>query len=338
MKKIISLALALIMIASLAAIIAIPTSAADETPTTSYASYYTGNSDTSWYDNNPGATEYTLTSADQLAGLSELVGNKYVQFKGVTIKLGVDIIWNPGKFTLDPATGEALYDGKTPVVGENVFEYIPIGDRDSATTISTTIHKNATAIMGQFYGSFDGQGHVISGLYYDRPEEAYVGMFTLFFGRELKNVSIVNSYFGGHSFCGSFAGFAVPTVGSYDPVAAKYTGEIGIKFEKVYTSAYVIVKGSKIDGSIKDQTRSGGMVGMIRPVTDNIFADDNNPATNGFRVVFDNCWFDGTILATKMTRDTGSFVGFACMDDNTSRHPDQTDNKLANIVEFYNIN
>jgi len=330
MKKIISLALALIMIASLAAVIAIPTSAADETPTTSYASYYTGKADTSWYENNPDATEYTLTSADQLAGLSDLVGNSYIQFKGVTIKLGVDIIWNPGKFTLDPATGEPLYDGKAAVAGENVFEYVPIGDRDCAQSIGTTIHKNSTAIMGQFYGSFDGQGHVISGLFYNHPEEAYVGMFTLFFGRELKNVSIVNSYFGGHSFSGSFAGFVVPTVASYDPVAAKYTGEIAMNFENLYSSAYVILKGSS-----GNATRSGGIFGMSRPITDNMFPDDNNPATNGYRIVLRNCWFDGSIMATHMSRDVGGIVGFACMDDTTSRHPDYTDNQLENIIELY---
>jgi len=329
MKKFLSMMLALIMIASLAAVIAIPSSAADVTPTTtSYASYYTGKADTSWYDNNPEATEYTLTSADQLAGFSKLVGEQFVQFRGVTIKLGVDIIWNPGIFTVDE-NGEALYNGETPVVGQNVFEFIPIGDRDAAQTISTTVHKKAACITGQFYGTFDGQGHTVSGLFYDAPDEGYAGFFTIFLGKAIKNLSIVNSYFSGNKFNGIFAGFVVCTESSYDIATASYTGNIGTLFENLYTNAYLIIKGKDTNA-----VRSGGIFGMIRPITTNMDPADTDPADYGFRVVLNRCWFDGTIWSIHATQDIAGLVGFAALDDSKSIKPDTTDDGLSHTIEF----
>jgi len=314
MKKLLSLVLAVIMIASIAAVIIIPTSA--EEPTTTYASYYTGNKDVSWYyeedgitPKTPDATEYTLMSADQLAGLAYIVGNDFIQFRGVTIKLGVDIVWNPGKFTVD-ANGEALYNGATPVVsGENanVFEYTPIGDRDACRTPNNTPHNSAMNLQGQFYGSFDGQGHTVSGLYYDAPTEGFSGFFSIFCGREIKNLSIVNSYFAGHSRSGVFAGFVVGAVAS-----GENQDVVSNLFENLYTDAYIIVKGTE------NNSRSGGIFGMVRPMPTNTYPDDTDPADNGFKVVLNKCWFNGTIWATHSTKYNGGLVGLAAMDDNHS--------------------
>lgn len=55
---------------------------------------WNGTADTSWYDNNPTAQEYTLTTAEELAGLAELVNNKTHDFTNKTIKLGADIVLN----------------------------------------------------------------------------------------------------------------------------------------------------------------------------------------------------------------------------------------------------
>ena len=68
MKKILTLTLATIMI--LAAFSSFAVSATEDSIA---VSYYTGNADTSWYNASKVEKEYHITSADQLAGLSEIV-------------------------------------------------------------------------------------------------------------------------------------------------------------------------------------------------------------------------------------------------------------------------
>ena len=187
MKRILSLALAVIMIAAMAAVIVVPTSA-EEAPATTYASSYKGTEDISWYgyiDEEEGIakphdatkTEYHITNADGLAGLAYLVGYEFIDFEGVTIKLDCDVVWNAGKFTMDETTYEPLYDGKPVDENNYVNKWTPIGDRGNA-------YESGGRESGQFRGSFDGQGHVVSGLYVN-DNKVNAGFFTVFCGREL---------------------------------------------------------------------------------------------------------------------------------------------------------
>jgi len=94
-----------------------------------------GTVDISWYDAENPHTEYTLTTAEQLAGLAELVSG-VTTFEGVTFKLGNDI---------------DLYceDTSENADGDPVT-FRPIGDHSKD---------------GTFEGTFDGQGHTIYNLY-----------------------------------------------------------------------------------------------------------------------------------------------------------------------------
>lgn len=87
-----------------------------------------GNSDLSWYNDTD--IEFTLTTAEQLAGLADLVdgGNT---FEGKTLKLGQDI-----DLYAEDANGERI-------------SFDPIGYGYNTV----------------FKGTFDGQGHAISNLY-----------------------------------------------------------------------------------------------------------------------------------------------------------------------------
>ena len=80
-----------------------------------------GSADTSWYT---GGSSYTLTNAEQLAGLAELV-NAGNEFYGVTITLGANLVLSSNNWT-------------------------PIGDHSTDTSI--------------FSGTFSGGGHSITGL------------------------------------------------------------------------------------------------------------------------------------------------------------------------------
>ena len=58
-----------------------------------------------------------------------------------------------------------------------------------------------------YAGKFDGQGHTISGLYFNNEEEDYVGIFgQLRDGGEIQNVGLKKSYFRGRNYIGGVVG------------------------------------------------------------------------------------------------------------------------------------
>jgi len=130
--------------------------AADDTDT------WDGTADTTWY--NDVDTEFTLSTAEQLAGLAVLVdgGNN---FAGKTIKLNINM-----DLYVEDGNGEAIS-----------FEPIGSFSDDKA-----------------FEGDFDGQGHTISNLYqngwalangyWDGPEYG-MGLFSLVENATVKNVN-----------------------------------------------------------------------------------------------------------------------------------------------------
>ncbi len=70
----------------------------------------------------------------------------------------------------------------------NYLEWTPIGSRDN-----------------MYSGTFDGQGHKITGLYFDDASAEYVGLFGCSDGR-IKNVGVVGSYFNGKGYVGGVCG------------------------------------------------------------------------------------------------------------------------------------
>jgi len=129
----------------------------------------TGTPDTSWYYNNPTATIFTLTTAEQLAGLAALVNGYIEDFSGKTIILGNDI---------DLSAYASGYGGWTPIG----YGY----DRS-------------------FSGVFNGNGKTISSLTINRTS-TYVGLFGSVYGGTVQNLGIVNASISGYNV-GGIAGF-----------------------------------------------------------------------------------------------------------------------------------
>ena len=98
---------------------------------------WNGEIDETWYD--PSSKEFSLSTAQQLAGLSSLVG-KGVTFKKKTVSLAKDILLN------DLSAGSSFFD----LPPKNAWS--PIGQ----------ISSNGTT---RFEGTFDGCGHRIRGMY-----------------------------------------------------------------------------------------------------------------------------------------------------------------------------
>ncbi len=112
-----------------------------------------GTQDTSWFDASNPKSSYTFTTAEQLAGLGKLVEDGEFM-DGITFKLGCNL---------------DMYD----------IEMKPIG---SGRTIDGQTYA--------FQGSFDGQGHTISGLNVVEDEWDYCGLFGAATGGFIKNLTV----------------------------------------------------------------------------------------------------------------------------------------------------
>ena len=126
---------------------------------------------------------YQISNADELYWFAALViGDKSVS--EITIA-------NPkscAKLMNDITVNEGVLDASGNLnSGKPFIEWTPIG-----------IHLN-------YYGTFDGQGHTVSGLYLDNTGTAYVGLFGINCGT-IQNVGVVDSYFNGEDYVGGVCG------------------------------------------------------------------------------------------------------------------------------------
>ncbi len=157
---------------------------------------WTGAVDVTWYD--PYVEEFTLTKPAQLAGLAAIVAGQVPSipaddFEDRTITLGNDIVLNNATFTFDEesamiktvAGDQVMYLG-TNIAGmangasftsnfavpydapggsslKTVFSDTLVDYGDTTLTLWNTPIGTAST---QFKGTFDGNGHKISGLYY----------------------------------------------------------------------------------------------------------------------------------------------------------------------------
>ena len=125
--------------------------------------YDNENYDTSWYTNNSDAAEFTISTAVQLAGLSDLLV-RGTDFADKTIKLSCDIDCSDHRWA-------------------------PIGNDSKASK--------------QFKGIFDGGGHTISGLYISNTESWNINIKGILFnatkGATIQNLKLDDCYFYGYN-------------------------------------------------------------------------------------------------------------------------------------------
>lgn len=156
--------------------------------------------DTSWY--NADEKEFVLKDAADLYGLALL--SRETNFEGKTIKLGADIIVNEGN--------AAEWAETAPN-----FEWIEIGT-NSPTTL-------------RFNGTFDGDGHKISGLYLSASVDNK-GLFGATAKNAIiQNLSLKNSYF-------------TSTKDRIGSIAGRGAGIL----DTVYSDAIVVGNGANVGG------------------------------------------------------------------------------------------
>lgn len=212
--------------------------------------------DKSWYTGKQ--KSYTITTAEQLAGLAVLV-NGGTDFSGVTLKLGAD-----HSLECDSASGAQR-------------SWTPIG----------------TSINRAFRGTFDGQGHKITGLraYNEGSDSALFGCVS---GAKIENLTVCGSAEGkaAASYTAGIAAYAdastIQNCTAYVDVAADGTHAGGI-------TAY-ICNGTTVDSCASYGAVSGvgGIVGVSYSGEDKI----------------ENCANFGAVTGTKSgTYGTGGLAG-----------------------------
>ena len=121
--------------------------------------------------------KYEISNAGQLYWFAEQVNSGNASVNAV---LTTDIVVNEGNL--------ATYDGTSP---NTWMTWTPIGNATSRRVYS---------------GTFDGQGHTISGLYVNSNEDC-IGLFgAVMSGGSIKNIGVINSYFKGNDLVGGIAG------------------------------------------------------------------------------------------------------------------------------------
>ena len=162
----------------------------------------TETSNTKWYSNNPKATLFTISNADELAGLAQIVNGTWGgtperdDFSGKTVRLtrNVDL---------------SKYDNWAPI-GHTA----DIGGRRDSGKDSKS-----------FSGTFDGGGFVIGNLTINRPDSGIQGLFGYISGGTVKNLGLDNvDIRGGKHAVGGVAGFIDSSTVSNSWVAGKISG------------------------------------------------------------------------------------------------------------------
>jgi uncharacterized protein (TIGR02145 family) len=213
-----------------------------------WAQVWNGAIDAEWYWDNTSQTEFTITTAAQLAGLAQLV-NGGNNFSGKTIKLGANIVLN------DTAKLKSWNEAKP------ANTWTPVG--------SYTDKKNNRP----FSGTFDGGGHVVSGVYISNSND-YQGLFGYVgSGAAIKNLGVTASYVKGNEYVGGLAGYS-----NGGTITDSYTtgyvygsnvgGLVGINYKgSTITNCYAT-------GNVNGST-VGGLVGSNSGTITNSYATGN---------------------------------------------------------------
>ena len=159
-KKLLSVILSLVITISSLSFAAVSASAAQITPVTP--------------QKDTGGV-YQIGTAEELYGFAQLVNSGAEP--SASAVLTADITVNKNLLS-----SLEFDENKNVTNGDNFVSWTPIGtDYDHTYT-----------------GKFDGQGHTISGLYFNAPSTDYVGLFGyLAENGEIKNVGVIDSYFVG---------------------------------------------------------------------------------------------------------------------------------------------
>lgn len=294
-KKIVSLALVLALCLSLLPVTAFAEEGESEVSTTTVDTW-DGTADTNWYTGHETDTEYRITTAEQLAGLAQLVN-------------------------ADPGTTN--FSGKTFYLENDLnlsgHEWISIG-----TVLGGDYPEYS------FCGVFDGKGHVISNLYshesyIEGADESHNLLRNALFGSvhngEVKNLGVADAEIWIDSKDDSAAGkgILVDWMGKSKITNCWTSGSIysGTKTEKnIGGIVGITMQGCTISGCYSTATLTGNFTnseGYYKDPNQAKWPCDTIGGIVGARfdggLTVTDCWFDGKIVVNSIKATVGGIVG-----------------------------
>ena len=166
-------------------------------------------------------------------------------------------------------------DGYSGKYSGKIYEWTPIG------TIS-----EETGGTCDFAGFFDGNGHVISGLYVN-SNKSTIGLFGQVSG-VVKNLGIENSYIAGNTYVGGIAGYNMGTITNVfnKAVVLGKTSSVGgicgyMAEASVLSNIYTV-------GQTFAPEKSGTLVGELYGQVDNAYSYGNAPDEENLPKLFGN--------------------------------------------------
>ena len=229
---------------------------------------------------------YAIRTASELYGFANIVNGGDTSANAVLLD---DIVVNSGTVNENGAT----------------YKWVGIGSPESSSTT--------------YKGTFDGNGHYVSGLYYKPDEgvsESYVGFFRVISGATVKNIILKNSYFYAESNVGAISGRANTSTSNI----------INCRIESDVT----VVKGGENQVPYLGGILGGcplGRIGTTMPIycliTNCVFLGTIRAMTSDFLDSDNNRAYIGSISGTGMpngnafsqVRLSNCFARFGCIED-----------------------
>ena len=224
---------------------------------------------------------YAISSAEELYGFAELVNGGTTDANGV---LTADIVVN-----------EYVLNDDGTLSGTPTYSWTPIGTNSK-----------------KYAGIFDGNGHTISGLYFNNATNdnypdggRLVGLIGYANGATIKNVGVVDSYIKGYGYVGGICGMGGTINNSYN------TGTItGSEYVGGICGGGGTITNSYNTGKISSISNLGGICGYYGNIT-NCY---NTGAVSGRSYVGGICGYSGTQTSCYNTGmvSGSSYVGGIC--------------------------
>jgi len=237
----------------------------------------TTDGDTSWYDvykeKYPDKKEFVIANEADLYGLAQMT-QTYVKKDDVYADCKFYLIKDMAMNTVD---SNGNFQTKTQWKGISVYKQS--GD------------------FCNFAGTFDGQGHTISGIYRTSTSTyGYIGFFSRTAATaQIRNFTLINSNFEGTKYVGGLVGYAKG--GTFENISI----DAQVKGTTQAVGGFVGQSEAKlsfsncqfVNGNVSGPTQVGGFIGYL--------------CTTTSRSKLENCNVSGTVKAT--TQIAGGFVG-----------------------------
>lgn len=234
-------------------------------PEITYPDTLDGEPNIAWYTANPNATEFTLTSAEDFAGLQQLIDGTATIPTDVTSEITFPVTFEGQTIKLDTDVNLYQEDEKG-----NRITFSPIGHSSNGQS---------------FKGTFDGQGHTIKNVYMQNDlsawqyEGEYYGLFAFTEGATIKNVNIDGAYISsGRNEAACVVGNAVDTtfedINITNSTLIAYNNSAGGVAAECYgTCSFtnITVDEKTVIGPLWGtyDVRLGGIVGLVHRGNDN---------------------------------------------------------------------